>query len=71
MARTGLVVRVLSLLESQKKTLLVTALKICKYNRTHTASYLGISVRTVRSWIKKYNLEPELKKDQALETRSK
>lgn len=33
------------------------ALRECDGNRTHAAAFLGISVRTMRNWIKRFNLE--------------
>lgn len=45
-----------STLVDLKKSALIKALKESKGNRTHTASKLGVSVRTVRTWIKEYSL---------------
>ena len=36
--------------------LITNALTVTKGNRTQTAMLLGVSIRTVRNWIKKYRL---------------
>jgi DNA-binding NtrC family response regulator len=43
-------------IETMKKRMLLEALAITAGNRAHAAKMLGISVRTVRNWIKTYDL---------------
>lgn len=35
------------------------ALKYSRGNRTHAADYLGVSLRTIRNWIKRFDLARE------------
>lgn len=38
------------------KELMVLALRETRGNRTHAAALLGVSLRTIRNWIKKHDL---------------
>jgi DNA-binding NtrC family response regulator len=46
---------VLSLAEVERRHILQT-LALCKYNRTHAATVLGISIRCLRLKLHEYNL---------------
>jgi two-component system response regulator FlrC len=46
---------VLSLAEVERRHILQT-LALCKYNRTHAATLLGISIRCLRLKLHEYNL---------------
>ena len=47
--------QVLSLAEVERRHILQT-LALCKYNRTHAATLLGISIRCLRLKLHQYNL---------------
>jgi len=41
-------------IQTMKKAALFDALEKCNGNRTHAAKYLGVSLRTVRNWIRDF-----------------
>lgn len=44
------------ILDELRKKELTKILKLVHGNRTHAAAKLGVSVRTIRTWIKNYGL---------------
>jgi transcriptional regulator with PAS, ATPase and Fis domain len=46
-------------IEDMKKLKLQHALRKLKGNRTHAARELGVSVRTIRTWIDKFDLKKQ------------
>jgi hypothetical protein len=58
-------------LEEIEKQVILAALRFYSQNRTHAASALGISVRTIQNKIAKYNGEPVEEDDGVYEEQSK
>lgn len=47
----------MTLIDRMHRNAVIWALRQKKGNRTHAAKLLGISVRTLRNWIKKFKIE--------------
>ena len=44
-------------LEDAERSLLLQAQSACAGNRTHMADYIGVSIKTLYNWMKKYESE--------------